>query len=169
VRRRRKNMSPEYTSLLSLLVSLIAAMIAATSLVRSRKLAQRQLELQAEQQKLARAQLELARAAAAKQERAEIVLSLERYENAHRFYLRNRGAATARNVDLAVASAEGKTSPVLDDDYRKLIPVREMPPGHEVAVWASLTMGTGVAFDCAWSWDNADGSREERRGVVTPS
>jgi hypothetical protein len=161
--------SPEYTSLLSLLVSLVAVTIATTSLVRSKKVAQSQLQLQAEQHKLASAQLELTRAAATKQERAEIALSLESYKGARRFYLRNRGAVTARNVNLVVASAEGKTMSPLLADYKQVIPAREMPPGHEVAVWASLAGDTGTAFYCTWSWDNPNGAREERRGVVTPS
>ncbi len=160
-------MVSEYTSFLSLLVSIVAIIIAATSLVRSRKLAQRQLELQAKQQELASAQLQLAKAEASEREKAAIVVSLEPYKNAHRFYLRNRGHATARNVDFVVWPAKGKNP--LGDDYRDVIPVPEMPPGHEVSVLAGLAGGTGITFDCRWSWENPDGSREERRGVVTPS
>lgn len=154
--------------LLTLIVSLLAVIISLVSLVRTRRVSERQLQLQAKQEELAQAQLVLAQADRLEKSKANVVVSLQARSKGHRFFVANHGTVPARNVQFVLCPAPGKKSPLVND-FPKVLPAKELLPGQEISFIAAISYDTGITFDCTWSWENPDGTREERSSVVTPS
>jgi type II secretory pathway pseudopilin PulG len=154
--------------LLTLIVSLLAVIISLVSLVRTRRVSERQLQLQAKQEELAQAQLVLAQADRLEKSKANLVVSLQARSKGHRFFVVNQATVPARNVQFVLCPAAGKKSP-LTNDFPKVIPATVLPPGQEVTFIAAISYDTGTTFDCTWSWENPDGTREKRSSVVTLS
>jgi hypothetical protein len=148
-------------------VSIVALIVSTVSLVRKRRTQEKQLDLKRQMKEIADAQLGLSQQAAAKQGKAEVELSLRKYDmNSYRFYLRNAGPAKAFDVSFELQVTPGYKDP-LGADYRELIPVQELPVGQEVSIRAFIGLGGGGRWPVKWRWRNQDGSAGGNSSVLT--
>lgn len=92
----------------------------------------------------------------------EVQASLDRVDGERKFIVRNVGDVSARAVRFAVTAERDKNSPVSAHDVKAMFPVNELGPGEHVAVGAIITPGTGLHFRGVVTWQNPDGSEEER-------
>lgn len=92
----------------------------------------------------------------------EVQASLDLVGGERKFIVRNVGSVSARTVRFSVKAEREKNSPVSTHDIKSLFPVAELGPDEHVAVGAIITPGTGLHFRGVVTWQNPDGSEEER-------
>jgi hypothetical protein len=138
--------------------AVVALVVSFVSLYRTGRLQRQQMKLHAKQEQLLDRQLA---------KHADIRVSLGHERGSFRFVIRNAGAGSARNVTFSALSKEGSMSPLVRGDFDKKLPIPELPPGEERTILAALSFGSGLIFDAKWAWLEADGSTEERSGVIT--
>lgn len=151
---------------------LIAAgglVVSIVSLRRSNTTENQTNRLQKKQEELADLQLQLHRAEikrgagqapAGKQSKAaDVRVSLEGSARNPRFVIRNWGYGAANDVDLEVAPLKGNSSPLVQGDADKKLPIPRLAPGSDCSLIAALTFDTGVAFDVSWTWRDEDGTK----------
>jgi hypothetical protein len=170
--------------------------VAVVSLVRTRRLDERQNRFQAKQEELTDLQLQLLRREVAAHltalpsataqpaavpsatpqpapsepaaASADVRVTLERSGGRnHRFVLTNWGYGPARNVNFQLRQREGRSSPLVRGDYDEKNPIPELLPGDRVTFMAALTFGSGTTFDALLTWLNEDGSEQQRETRVT--
>ncbi|MEJ1465004.1 MAG: hypothetical protein RPU15_17310 [Candidatus Sedimenticola sp. (ex Thyasira tokunagai)] len=148
--------------ILSLLVSILAVAIAAISLVRTRRIAAKQLELQHVTAELSRKQLEIINSEEEAQTRALIDVELEGSGSNYKFVISNYGGAEAKDVHFHLGG-EGEGNPLVGSEYAHKIPIKSLKPGKSVTLIAALTLGSPAQFNTFVRWINPDGSegREE--------
>jgi hypothetical protein len=147
---------------LSILVSLLAAGIAAYALVRSHKLAKRQTALQEEQTKLATLQHKLLVRDQQARARADIRAGLVQIDSSYKLEVRNAGAAPARNLRLS-----GLDGPELDQilagwNASEIFPMTELLPDEVVSVRAPIYLGTKFPITIIVTWDDDAGDDRQR-------
>jgi hypothetical protein len=181
---------------LTLIIAVLGAVISAVSLVRTRRLDDRQNRFQVKQEELTDLQLQLLRREVAQhqaalpsttQQRAalpsttpqpappppvvapaDVRATLERAGGRnHRFVITNWGYGPARNVNFQLRQREGRSSPLVRGDYDEKNPITELQPGDRVTFMAALTFGSGTTFDALLTWQNEDGSEQQRETRVT--
>ncbi|MDO2950417.1 hypothetical protein M8828_18870, partial [Aeromonas simiae] len=86
--------------ILSLLISTLAAVISCVSLVRTRKLAKEQLELERVTAELSRLQIESIAEEKADKTKQKFNVNLTKLGNPYSFYISNTGQGSAYNVDF---------------------------------------------------------------------
>ena len=160
--------------LVSALVAVIALVVSVVSLVRTRKIAKRQIELQekqvtlqSEQALLAKLQRELLEKHQLKQSSADVRIYTAQTTDAHRFLVRNVGAAPALDVSVTIISRYNGQSPLIEGDTRTKLPIRKLLLDQEIALLASLAMGIGTSFDASTSWAEANGERRTNQCDVS--
>ena len=92
----------------------------------------------------------------------EIQASLDHIDGERKFVVHNVGTASGMSVRFSIQAEREKNSPVSAHDLKASFPVAEMKPGEKVSLAAIITPGTGLHFRGVVSWNNADGSEEER-------
>ena len=142
---------------LSLFVSIVAVVISAVALVRSRKIAEKQLELEQHQADLARKQLEQIAQQERQAELAAVDVQLEGYGTSYELIIQNLGQAEARNVDLEWTSEPPR---FYDGDVDSKLPIRRLKPGSSLSMKIALHLGSPTYYEGKVSWCNADGSGE---------
>lgn len=147
---------------LTLCVSVIAVVIAAVSLVRTRTVQRKQLELQALAAALARKQLTLLQQDEETKNKANITVELvEAGRTDFRFVLSNQGKAAATKVNLGVAK-NSSDNPLLADECERKLPYPRLEPGQSFTLIAALHMGSAMSYAIHLNWENPDGSKESR-------
>jgi hypothetical protein len=157
-------MSPYET--LSLLTSLLAAGIATYALVRGHRLAQKQVELQNEQAKLAALQHKLLvreQTAAAK---ADIRATIVSYGSDRRLVVANAGATPARNLRLSSLEEASTGNALTRSNLDEVFPVSELRPGEEVMVRLFVHLGTRFPTSMVFTWDDDSGHDQHREMKV---
>jgi hypothetical protein len=165
---------------LTLLIALLGVVISVISLIRTRRLDQRQERLQSKQEELTELQIQLLRREVEDQQRrqqqsqaavtppaADVRVTLEGSGAGERFVITNWGYGAARSVDFKLRVREGRPSPLVKGDYDEKLPIRELLPGDRASFIAALTFGTGTTFDAVLTWTNADGTRRTRETQVS--
>jgi hypothetical protein len=157
---------------LTLIVALLSVIIAAVSLIRTRRLSDQQQRMQRKQEELADVQLQLLRREVAELARrdsppADVRMTLEsRGGSDHRFIITNWGTGAARNVNVSIPS-HPENSPLVQGDYDEKLPILELLPGDRVSLIAALTMGMSLTFDTVLTWTDPDGSEQRRERQVS--
>ena len=137
---------------ISLVVSVLAFLLAAYATIQSSRLARRQIQQFDEEQ--------------AERAKADVRVRLVEYDfRKYRFEVMNVGQGAARDVHFVVD--DGTKSPLISSEHREKFPVESIPSGEMVALIASLSMGMGTTFPCSWGWRNEDGTAEDRRQKVS--
>ena len=164
---------------LTLLIALLGALIAAVSLIRTRRVEERQERLRVKQEELTELQIQLLRREVEDQKRrdqghippparpADVRVTLEGSAGHERFVVTNWGYGPARDVDFKLKSREGRSSPLVKGDYEEKQPIRELLPGDRVTFLAAITFGTGSTFDAVLKWTNPDGTEQTREMQVS--
>ena len=156
---------------LTLFVALLGVIIAAVSLIRTRRLSEQQQRMQHKQEELTDMQLQLLRREVGELTRrsptADVRITLERRgTNDHRFIITNWGTGAARNVNVSLPS-HAERSPLVEGDYNEKLPILELLPGDRVSLMAALTMGMSLTFDAVLTWTDPDGSEQRRERQVS--
>lgn len=168
---------------LDTIIALLGVIVAVVSLVRTRRLDERQNRFSEKQEELTDLQLQLLRREVAHQAAlpsatpqpapppavapADVRATLEHAGNGERFVITNWGYGPARNVNFQIRRREGRSSPLVSGDYDEKNPIPELLPGDRVTFIAALTFGSGTTFDALLTWQNEDGSEQQRETRVT--
>jgi hypothetical protein len=81
--------------------------------------------------------------------------------------IENRGPGDARNISFSLDLEDGAESPIVEDDYKRKLPVSILRSGDRIRVNAQLTYDTGTHFEGKWTWEDEDGRTYEREGPIS--
>jgi hypothetical protein len=165
----------DYAQIITAAIALVAVVIALVSLTRSREVQRQQLRLHKKQEDLTDRQLEMLQRqamteATASTEKADVRVDIQTTERGERFnrsttyrlVIVNWGHVPARNVTLEVTP-----SPLIQSEYEKLFPIKELAPGARVSLTAVMVLDAAISFDGRWSWTDPDGSESARSSLLT--
>ena len=148
----------------SLIVSSLAILVAVVSLVRTRKIAAQQIELEKITAELSKKQLDILTSEELARSKAYIDVELEDFGNTHKFIVTNKGGAEATNVNFSIP---GDGSPLVANEYTKKIPIKSLKPEKSVTLIAAISMGSPHEFNVFVSWNNPDGSQQNEKYLVS--
>lgn len=150
--------------ILPLLVSVIAVVISTVSLVRTRKLAKEQLELERVTAELSRLQIQNLEEDRASKTKPNFNVTLSKLGNSSFFYISNTGAGTAYDVNFDLIDCDD--SP-LTGDFPEKFPHPEMKPNSRVKLMAAMHMGSPLKYQVKLSWKDVVGEPQEETFWVT--
>jgi hypothetical protein len=142
--------------ILTLVVSLLAIIVSAVSLVRTRKIAAQQLELEKITAELSKKQLEEILKSNENALKASVEVELQSSGDNKNLIICNKGRAEAKNVSIKVL---GDYDPTTKDDFDSKIPIKSLRPGKRVSLFASGAFGTPSRYDIEVTWDNPNGEK----------
>lgn len=152
---------------LSLLIALLAAVIAFVSLYRTHRVAARQLELQEAQTAFTKFQHEVLAKEQAVKQRADIRISVVERGRGHRLVISNVGSAPARDIVFEVVLPDGAESILIESEMDSLLPITQLLPNQEVTMVVAPTMGSARHFLAKISWLNEKGEFERQNLEIT--
>ncbi|WP_114700497.1 hypothetical protein [Psychrobacter proteolyticus] len=144
---------------LSLIVSILAAIISTISLVRTRELAKEQLELERVTAELSRLQIESITEQKTEKTKPKFNVSLTKLGKAYNFYISNTGQGSAYNVHFELIDCED--SPLFDAELSEIFPYQEMKPSSRIKLLASLHMNSPSKYQSMISWEDVSGKKHE--------
>lgn len=139
---------------LTLLVSLLAVILSAVSLFRTRRTAIRQLALQEITAELSKKQLEKIKESEEDAKKTFIEVKLVSLKDYNKFVICNVGEAEAKNVSIKVL---GDYNPIVSNDFEDKIPIKSLRPRQEVSLLSVSELGTPSSFEVEVSWENPTG------------
>ncbi len=142
--------------ILTLVVSLLAVIVSTVSLVRTRKIAAQQLDLEKITAELSKKQLEKIIESEEDDIKALIEVSLHSSGTNNELVISNNGKAEAKNVSIRVL---GDYDPTIRGDFESKIPIKSLRPGRSVSLFAATEIGTPSSFDIEVTWENPDGKK----------
>jgi len=152
--------------ILTLVVALIGAVTGLTSLIRTRRIAEKQLEFQAIAAALAKRQLQALDREEEARNKADVVVDLVKIGRTDfRFVLTNRGAAPATNVDFKI-SEDSSDNPLVVNECQQKLPFPKLEPGQSFTLIAALHLGSTMKYSTHIRWRNDDGSTGSRDAHV---
>lgn len=152
--------------ILTLLVALIGAVTGLTSLVRTRRIAEKQLEFQAITAALAKGQLQALESQEDAKSKADIIVELVKVGRIDfRFVVSNRGGAPAANVNFKIAE-DSPDNPLVGNECEQKLPFPKLEPGQSFTLIAALRMGSAMTYATHVAWKNPDGSVGSRDAHV---
>jgi hypothetical protein len=148
--------------ILTLLLALIGAVTGLTSLVRTRVIAEKQLEYQAIAAALAKRQLEALIRQEATTSKAEVTVDLVKVGRTDfRFVVSNRGLAPATDVNLEI-SPSGPDNPLVKGELDRKLPFPKLEPGQSFTLTAALHLRSAMQYPVRLSWRDPNGGIERR-------
>jgi hypothetical protein len=152
--------------ILTLLVAVIGAVTGLMSLVRTRRIAEKQLEFQAITAALAKRQLEALERQEDAQNKADVTVDLVRVGRTDfRFVLSNRGGAPATDVNFEIAK-DSPDDPLVRNECERKLPYRKLEPGQSFTLIAAFDTGSAMKYATLLTWHNPDGSTTSRDADV---
>ena len=148
----------------SIFISLLAVIISAVSLVRTRKISAQQLELEKITAELSQKQLENLHLDAAVKAKAFIDVELIKSGTKYKIAITNTGGSEAQNIDFHIAEDR---NPLVGNDYAEKIPIKSLKPGKAVYLLAAISSGMPASFNGCVRWKNPDGSQEKDDFILT--
>ena len=142
--------------ILTLVVSLVSVVIAMTSLVRTRGLNERQLQLQEITSQLAERQLGQIEQAERERALPGLRVELAKIGKSYRFLLVNRGASSA--FHLTFEFVDCADPPVSRGELAEKFPYPELKPESRVRLLAAIHMGSPRVFTVRLAWKDAAGN-----------
>lgn len=145
------------------IVSIVALVIAATSLYRTRKQTELENKYNETSSKLAEFQLRLVEEEHRQENTADISAYFYKdFKNSYRLAVVNVGRKSAKNLTLRVVLTEGERSPLIPSDVEAKFPVSQIHPGQEIYLIAAITLSMKNVFDIEVGWENPDGRKESK-------
>jgi hypothetical protein len=142
--------------ILTLVVSILAIIVSAVSLVRTRKIAAQQLDLERITAELSKKQLERIIASEEDALKASVEVGLNSSGNNNELLICNNGKAEAKNVSIKVL---GDYDPTVNGDFESKIPIKSLRPGKSVSLIAVSEFGTPSSFEIEVTWENPNGEK----------
>jgi len=144
---------------LSLLVSVLAVAISTVSLVRTRKLAKEQLELERVTAELSKLQIQSLEEDRVSKTKPKFNVTLSKLGQSSFFYISNTGEGSAFDVNFELVDCDD--SPLIGD-FPEKFPHPEMKANSRVKLMAAMHMGSPLKYQVKLSWkDEAGGSQDE--------
>ena len=144
--------------ILQVLVVVIAVIIATTSLVRTRRAEEKQLEFQAVTAALAKKQLKALEKEEGAMNKADVTVELVKVDRSDfRFVLSNQGYAPAMNVNFTIIKGS-PDNPLVPNECKAKLPYPRLEQGQSFTLLAALGMGSAMSYATQISWQNIDGS-----------
>lgn len=147
---------------LTLLVAILAIIVSVVSLVRTRRIQDKQMEFQKLAATLSSKQLEIIE----KENAARINVRLERDRGGEHFSIVNEGKAVARDIHIAL-DGTSNDNPFIVNDYTEKIPIKSLHPGNSVRVLAGLDMQSARQYTILVRWTNPDGRQVSDEVLVS--
>ena len=145
-------------------VSLLAVIVAAISLFRTRRISMQQIELERITANLSKKQLDMLHAEEAEWSKAHIDVELTKIDNLYKFVITNIGNSEAKNIHFHL---DGEGNPLIANEYADKIPVKSLKPRKSVSLTANFTLATPTSFSTYVRWNNPDGSQEKEEYFVS--
>lgn len=145
--------------ILSLLISSLAVMISTVSLMRTRKLANEQLELEKVTAELSRLQIERIAEEKSNKSKPKFNVNLTKLGKSYSFYISNTGQGSAYNVNFELIDCED--SPLSLHDLQDKFPHQEIKPNSRVKLLAAIHMGSPTKYQVKLTWQNESGEKYE--------
>lgn len=145
--------------ILSLLISALAAIISTVSLMRTRKLAKEQLELERVTAELSRLQIESIAEEKSNKTKPKFNVNLTKLGKSYSFYISNTGQGSAYNVNFELIDCED--SPLSSHDLQDKFPHQEIKPNSRVKILAAIHMGSPRKYQVKLTWENENGEKYE--------
>ena len=148
---------------LTLVISLLAVIVSAISLIRTHTISSQQFVLEKKTADLAQKQLELIEAKEKELSVAKIDVELAGAGSDYKLVITNIGGVEAKDVNI---SFDGKGYPLVASEYAEKIPISVLRPGKSVELLAPKTMGCGSQYLTQVRWLNPDGTQGKDEIVV---
>ena len=142
--------------ILTLAVSLLAVIVSTISLVRTRRIAAQQLDLEKITAELSKKQLEKIIESEEDALKASVEVVLHSSGDNNELLICNNGRAEAKNVSIKVL---GDYDPTVSSDFESKIPIKSLRPGKRVSLIAVSEFGTPSSFDIEVTWENPNGEK----------
>jgi len=153
--------------IITVALSLLAIIASFSSLIQNHKLSKRQSDLEIKQTQLVSEQLSLIQEEQSEKERAKIKLAVIGSHSSFKLLVKNDGFAPAFNVTLEIVSREGKSSPLIQSDYKSKFPLKRLDPGDSVELFWAIDSSTGTDFDTICKWQNKNGKEEIKETLIS--
>ncbi len=144
---------------LSLIISILAVGISTVSLVRTRKLAKEQLELEKITAELSRLQIESIAEEKINKTKPKFNVSLTKMGKSYNFYISNTGQGSAYNLNFELVDCED--SPLVTSELLDMFPYQEMKPGSRIKLLASLNYNSPSKYQSKLSWEDETSNKYE--------
>lgn len=149
---------------LSLLVSVLAVIISTVSLVRTRKLAKEQLELERVTAELSKLQIQSIEEDRASKKKPKFNVTLSNLGKSSFFYISNTGQGSALDVNFELVDCDDNP---LTGDFSEKFPHPEMKANSRVKLMAAIHMGSPLKYQVKLSWKNESGESQNEIFWVT--
>ena len=143
-------------------ISLIAAVIATVSFIKTRKVQNEQIRLEKIIAELSSRQIEIIEQEKIEQNKAIIFVELVGIGGDYKFVISNLGNAKASNIHFEL-DKDCADNPLVEGDYDTKIPVPSLNPGSMIELLTAISMGSSGKYHVLVRWDNPDGTQEEDR------
>lgn len=152
---------------LTLLISGVSLVVAATAAIVSWRTSRKQIDLQRTTDELARKQLEQISASENYANSADVRASLvPNGRHTHRLMIQNIGLSDAYEVWLECTPRGKGVNPVMMSDYEEKFPLPVLNPGSSVGVLTTFDSETAIAVDVVIHWKNPDAKEAKRDAYV---
>lgn len=152
-----------YVDFLTLSISILSVIIAAVSLIRTRKLAAEQLELERVTAELSAKQIQQIEREDQQRQRPDFHVDLTKLGNDHYFLVANRGDGSA--FDLNFELIDCSNSPLYEDSVR-MFPYAELKSQARVKVPAAIHLGSPRSYNVRLMWKERDGTEKSEDFTV---
>lgn len=145
-----------FYELLTILTSVIAIIISTVSLVRTRKLADEQLELERITAELSRLQIKGIEEQETLRTKPQLNVAITKIGNSTNFVISNTGKGSAYDVNLELI--ECSDNPPTHDAHEKL-PYPEMKPNSRFKLHAAMHMSSPLTYQVKLNWREFSGDQ----------
>lgn len=143
--------------ILATVISIISAVIAVTSLIRTRETAKEQLRLEQITADLSEKQLALLKDSELEKTQPKLRMTLTKIGNSYRFIIINRGEGSAYNLGLKLIDCDD--SPLSTGEVSEKLPIPELKSNARIRLLASIHMGSRRTYHFKLNWTNKDGDK----------
>lgn len=144
--------------LLTLLASVIAVIISAVSLVRTRKLAAEQLELERITAELSRLQIKSLEEQEVLKTKPQLNVAITKIGNSTNFIISNTGKGSAYDVNLELVDCPD--NPLITSDADEKLPSPEMRPNSRIKLLAAMHMSSPLTYQVKLTWRESSGEQQ---------
>ena len=150
---------------ITLLVSIVAIVISAVSLIRTNKVASHQLELEKVHAELSKKHLDKINNEDKINALANIDVDLVKVDENYRFIIKNIGGSTASNVFFSLSACQ--RNPLVQNDVKDKLPIKSLRPNKSVSLMATKVMNCDSEYTVNVRWTNPDGTNSKDSIILT--
>lgn len=150
---------------LTLLIAVISAIIAVTSLVRTRRLAEEQVRLGKVTEELTRKQIAQIESQEIEKKSPKLSVDLVKVGKDYSFIVANRGQGSAFDLDLELVDCAD--SPLLGRQLEDNFPHPELRSENRIKLLAAIHMGSPTKYIARLSWKDSEGEKFTEDHQVT--